>query len=410
MLDQLDFTIGDEKYLLRANGTAVRTSDGTKVTGSWAPAPYAEGEGHRLSIDFEDAASRNVSVSYKFLNAADNSDGFQFENVLEVTVKGDAAEDIAKAPFLGTIKIDDKKDIDYVLEAGGAFVLTGKLEVSNDHRKLTITYPDEIEKGEIKGRPKITKGPANSGADQRDLFIFSAYTAFESELGDLFEKPADIELKGSINFKDNKVVFFGSVGQDTVDIAIAGTYKAIAGALQIISHDGTTTVNLSIDAQIKFIGYDGNFALSLGESETGFRELRGGLNFENPHAQHGITKIQAGLTVTDGGASVELELEGTFRVNKDGFLKFHIKAASGSDKIELDLSGELKFLGGNTVVFDLQYSEGTVSVEISVQSETYDAWVSFVLDEGDAHISFKAVYTFSPSGKTAKKAIVEIPG
>lgn len=401
MFDSVNFTSGEVTYAITSQGLAEKTVDGAPVSGTWSTSAEC---GNQLKLTWGDGSTEVFPVAYAFESGTE--DNQLYENLLRVQVKDDAGADLGSGLLYGTIKAEDQEDIEFVLN-GVTVHIDCTLSLQGDYRALTVAFSDGTAQTKVIGEPHLTKNDSPSTDLENDLFEFAANSNIvDLDTEDLQNNKATIKLTGNVDFEQDHITFFGSHNSDgTMNVILAGRYKSVAGALQVVQEDDETNVLLNVAAQVDFEKSSMKFGLSLGYSSTGSKTLNGTVSYETDDDR---TKITGTLAVEDqDGLTVNLELKGTVGLANGNSIEFKMESEYDGEALSVALGGTVTFQGGAVFEFGLQYGEDTTELTLELNDDDKSMFVQIVEDAGgEVQIGIGVTFTFAGAVDEPKAVLV----
>ncbi len=382
MINNLTFDDDGQVFTLTSDGIVTRTVSGETVEGGWLSTNGDQKNRLTLTLGEEQI---EYSVRYRFLNQ--ETDTAEQANVLKVAVLGDLNQVLGEARFHGTIKADDAKDLDYVLNDGNKFTLYGDLALQGDYTFLNIRLEgNEKDVARVTGEPIIQKVVGSATAGRTLAFGFACYTYDSDAENDVeFESDGEIGLQGTVKAMKNGLTFVGSVaeGADDVSIALIGNYDAYSGGIRVYGDPQNPGVQFELAGEWKLNAATGDFSLSLTKDEEGTLNFQSEFEFSSDETgANGESGLKGNLKIAREGGDGEIEivmgLKGNVQMRAGRKLVFELEANKNGKKVDLSLKGTLTWSSENSFAFQLGYSDDNVEVTIHLKTEKLNLWISII--------------------------------
>ena len=402
-MDGLQLTVGNETRVFLPTGDVGVLSGGqTTLSGKWRSNSLAdEPKDNQIRYTFNGADQPAVPVRYSF------DDNNQLVAVIPAAANG--GSDSSPFAFLGTINIDGTFDLVYALmddegnDINNSITLYGCISVDPNTNNLIVDL-GSAGKTQIIGASGLQSLEAgrNNLAEFAgdDLLRFSAVTTNMLKDGSAAQTLANINLPGSWDIQQGKLVFVSQVKGGTLEIGFGGTYKGVTVGLAYFAGPNCNEFAFNINGKHTWDnGSSANWLFSLGYSGKTFTATLSGqsviktgngtftisgktslvnadgkptfdLNLDVAYKwQQGFLHFTADVASTGGGLSYNLGLEGNF-VYKGGTLSFQIKFSDNAPDASLQFN--LNFAGGKDSLIQslslvLNVSPGQVDLTFSFE-------------------------------------------
>ena len=372
-MDGLQLNVGGQTRVFLPSGDVGVLSNGqTTLKGKWRTTSLAdEPKDNQIRYTLDGAAQAAVPVRYSF-------DGNN-QLVAVIPAAANGGSDSSPFAFLGTINIDGTFNLVYALmDAEGnnlsnSITLYGNISVDPQTHNLTVDL-GSAGKTQITGASGLQSLDAarNNLAQFKgdDLLRYSAVTTNLLKDGSAAQTLANINLPGSWDIKQGKLVFVSQVKGQTVEIGFAGTYKGITAGLAYFAGPGGNEFAFNIKGQHTWDnGSSANWAFSLGYSGKTFTATLSGQSIIKTGDGTFTISGKTSLVSADGKPTFDLNLDVAYKWQQ-GFLHFTANVASTGGNLSYDLG-----LEGNFV-----YKGGTLSFQIKFSNKPADSSLQFNLN------------------------------
>lgn len=386
MRNGLQIKLNDVVYRFTDGGTVEREEDSVAV-GRWhahADLPKCH---NCLLYDLDGVEQKPLKANYKFNE----------NNQLVVTVADDnpaVARTVAEV-FPGQIRIDDQRDIEYVLlgsdgnPTGQTITLYGDLRFDTPFR-LVIDLANGgqamIRADDLPMPVEANQAVAFWNTDGADRLDFRASTVNRwggDTDGETHVVPAEIGFDGEWRLEKDGLKFVcsgsGDLAERRVSLGLAGKYKAVSGGLEVVwdSAEGASA-RLLIEGQHTFDAGSASWTVAIGYTQLADRSraLTARVAGKFTHKTKGGNEftIAGRLEVeSDDGSSLKLDmgLDATYSF-KGGKITFAAVVNWGGGQISYDLrlAGTLQFQKGK-LTFAVRYgADNTVSLEVNYEGSS----------------------------------------
>ena len=346
--------------------------------GSWRSVPLAgEPKDNQIRYDINGQAQPPVPVKYSF------NPQNQLQAVIPAAANGGA--DSAPFAFMGSIQIDDAQDIVYKLinPDGTAtqrnVTVYGGLRIDGASHNLVIDLA-----GGGTAQVKGDSGLASLQAlkhditpfKSNDMLRFKATTTNTLANGQTQAFPADLKFVGNWDLKGNQLVFVsqvkGDINKPTVDIVLAGKFKAVSAGLAYFADAQGTQLAFTIEGKHQWNTGKASWDVFLGFANKQFTaRVSGNLSITpKPGETNGLTLNADWLIEHKDGTSTNMQvnLDATYRFDENKMLKLEAKVAKTGSTTTYDLKVEGKFVfKSGTLTFQVKFSNQDPSNQFSFQ-------------------------------------------
>jgi hypothetical protein len=345
--------------------------------GTWRSVPLAgEPKDNQIRYDINGQAQPPVPVKYSF-NAQN-----QLQAVVPAAANGGA--DSAPFAFLGSIQIDDQQDIVYQLinPDGSAMqknvTVYGGLRIDPPTHNLVIDLAGGGTAA-VKGDSGLTSLQALkhdiTPFKSNDMLRFKASTANTLANGQTKVIPADMKFVGNWDLKGNQLVFVsqvkGDVTKPTVDIVLAGKFKAISAGLAYFADAQGTQLAFTISGQHQWNSGKANWDVFLGFAKKQFTaRVSGNLSINKQFGDNRNLTLNADwlIETTNGTTNMKMELAAAYRFSQNNMLTIQAQFSKNGQTMSYDLKVEGKFVfKSGTLTFQVKYNNQDPDNKFSFQ-------------------------------------------
>lgn len=346
--------------------------------GSWRTQPIAgEPKDNQIRYDINGQAQPPVPVQYSF------NPQNQLQAVIPAAANGGA--DSAPFVFLGSIQIDDAQDIVYqLIDADGASMqrkvtVYGGLRIDPASHNLVIDLAGGGT-AQVKGDSGLTSLQALkhdiTPFKSNDMLRFKASTTNTLANGQTKVIPADMKFVGNWDLKGDQLVFVsqvkGDITKPTVDIVLAGKFKAISAGLAYFADAQGTQLAFTISGQHQWNSGNASWDVFLGFAKKQFTaRVSGSLSIDKQFGDNRNLTLKADWLIehTDGTTtSMQMELAAAYRFSENKMLTIQAQFSKNGQTMSYDLKVEGKFVFKSGVLtFQVKFSNQDPTNQFSFQ-------------------------------------------
>jgi hypothetical protein len=346
--------------------------------GSWRSVPLAgEPKDNQIRYDIGGQTQPPVPVKYSF------NPQNQLQAVIPAAANGGADSD--PFAFMGSIQIDDAQDIVYQLinpdgtAAQRNVTVYGGLSIDPASHNLVINLTGGGT-AQVKGDSGLTSLQALkhdiTPFKSNDLLRFKASTTNKLANGQTKVIAADMKFIGNWDLKGNQLVFVsqvkGDITKPTVDIVLAGKFKAISAGLAYFADAQGTQLAFTIEGQHQWNSGKASWDVFLGFAKKQFTaRVSGNVSINKQFGDQSNLTLNADWLIehTDGTTTnMKMELAATYRFNENKTLTIEAKFSKNGNVKTYDLKVEGKFVfKSGTLTFLVKYNNQDPDNKFSFQ-------------------------------------------
>ena len=378
-MNGLSLNFQGETRIFGPDGNVSVLESGQPVTkGTWRSVPLAgEPKDNQIRYDINGQAQPPVPVKYSF-NAQN-----QLQAVVPAAANGGA--DSAPFAFLGSIQIDDQQDIVYqLITPDGASMqrnvtVYGGLRIDPPTHNLVIDLAGGGTAA-VKGDSGLTSLQALkhdiTPFKSNDMLRFKASTTNTLANGQTKVIPADMKFVGNWDLKGNQLVFVsqvkGDVTKPTVEIVLAGKFKAISAGLAYFADAQGTQLAFTISGQHQWNSGKANWDVFLGFAKKQFTaRVSGNLSINKQFGDNRNLTLNADWLIEhkDGTTTnMKMELAAAYRFSQNNMLTIQAQFSKNGQTMSYDLKVEGKFVfKSGTLTFQVKYNNQDPDNKFSFQ-------------------------------------------
>lgn len=345
--------------------------------GSWRSVPLAgEPKDNQIRYDINGQAQPPVPVKYSF------NPQNQLQAVIPAAANGGA--DSAPFAFMGSIQIDDAQDIVYQLinSDGSAMqknvTVYGGLAIDPASHNLVINLAGGGT-AQVKGDSGLSSLQALkhdiTPFKSNDMLRFKASTTNTLANGQTKVIPADMKFVGNWDLKGNQLIFVsqvkGDVTKPTVEIVLAGKFKAISAGLAYFADAQGTQLAFTISGQHQWNSGKASWDVFLGFAKKQFTaKVSGNVSIDKQFGDNRNLTLKADWVIEHNGGTtnMQMELAAAYRFDENKMLTIQAQFSKNGQTISYDLKVEGKFVfKSGTLTFQVRFTNQDPTSQFSFQ-------------------------------------------